>query len=92
MRPLPSPLPPPTPCPSLAPCPPLPLAARPRLLPSLAPLYVPRRLRRVRDEASMSIDAYRAVFESSITFGVRKLNQVCSRTAPGRTAPAAPPE
>lgn len=32
-------------------------------------------MRRVRDEASMSIDAYRAVFESSITFGVRKLNQ-----------------
>jgi len=29
----------------------------------------------VRDEASMSIDAYKAVFESSITFGVRKLNQ-----------------
>ena len=46
---------------------------------------VPRRLRRVRDEASMSIDAYRAVFESSTVFGVRKLNQV------GRTPVVPPP-
>ena len=54
---------PPTPTPGLA------------ALPSRAPPHTLRRLQFVRDEASMSIDAYKAVFESSITFGVRKLNQ-----------------
>ena len=50
-------------------------AAPPAAPPSRAPSHTLRRLQFVRDEASMSIDAYKAVFESSITFGVRKLNQ-----------------
>ena len=58
-------------------CPSTPLPPHwPAALPSRAPPHTLGRLKFVRDEASMSIDAYKAVFESSITFGVRKLNQV----------------
>mgnify|MGYP001200305728 CR=1 FL=1 len=39
----------------------------------------------VRDEASMSIDAYKAVFERSLVFGVRKLNQVRRGKCGGRS-------
>ena len=50
------------------------------LTPARASLRAPppalSRLKFVRDEASMSIDAYKAVFERSLVFGVRKLNQV----------------
>ena len=63
-----TPTPTPTPTPTLT------------LTPARASLRAPppalRRLKFVRDEASMSIDAYKAVFERSLVFGVRKLNQV----------------
>ena len=39
----------------------------------------------MRDEASMSIDAYKAVFERSLVFGVRKLNQVRAVVSRGRS-------
>lgn len=44
-------------------------------------------LLRVRDEIRMTIDAYKTLYESSVTFGVRKQLQVGSASA----APLPPP-
>ena len=59
------------------------------LTPARASLRAPppalSRLKFVRDEASMSIDAYKAVFERSLVFGVRKLNQVRRGKCGGRS-------